>query len=126
MSHTYEYPRPSLTVDVVLYRWRGGWLEVLLIERAHDPFAGRHALPGASWTPARRPRTPRGGAAGGDRGAHRAPGARGVFGRPGRDPRGWVVTRPTWAWRPPTRRPWPVTTRGAWAGTGWGPCRRWP
>ncbi|MEZ4470938.1 MAG: NUDIX hydrolase [bacterium] len=93
MSHTYEYPRPSLTVDVVLYRWRGGWLEVLLIERAHDPFAGRHALPGgfvdAGETPedaARRELLEETGV----RIEHLVPVA--CFGGPGRDPRGWVVS----------------------------------
>jgi 8-oxo-dGTP diphosphatase len=46
VSHTYEYPRPALTADVVALRFDGNALEVLLIERAREPFAGRWALPG--------------------------------------------------------------------------------
>ena len=34
------------TADVVLLRYHGGRLQVLLIERRRDPFAGRWALPG--------------------------------------------------------------------------------
>src|SRR5205807_10633523 len=45
MSHTYPYPRPSLTVDVVLVT-RESEPRVLLIRRKHDPFAGAWALPG--------------------------------------------------------------------------------
>lgn len=44
---TYEYPRPAVTVDMVLCTVADtGALQVLLIRRKHDPFAGRWALPG--------------------------------------------------------------------------------
>ncbi len=43
--HTYDYPRPALTADVVLVT-REPRPRVLLIKRAKDPFAGRWALPG--------------------------------------------------------------------------------
>lgn len=46
MAVTYAYPRPALTVDVVLFGWNGERLEVLLIERGGEPFAGHWALPG--------------------------------------------------------------------------------
>lgn len=46
MSHTYEYPRPALTVDCVVFGLDEGELEVLLIRRGLEPFAGRWALPG--------------------------------------------------------------------------------
>lgn len=47
MAHTYEYPRPAVTVDTVLATAGSrGELRVLLIERRHDPFAGSWALPG--------------------------------------------------------------------------------
>ncbi len=46
MSYTYPYPRPSLTVDCVVLGWNGQALEVLLIERDAEPFAGMWALPG--------------------------------------------------------------------------------
>jgi 8-oxo-dGTP diphosphatase len=42
---TYEYPRPALTVDVVLAT-REARPRVLLIQRKHEPFAGTWALPG--------------------------------------------------------------------------------
>lgn len=42
---SYEYPRPALTVDVVLATLEARPL-VLLIRRKKDPFAGRWALPG--------------------------------------------------------------------------------
>ncbi|MFK7927087.1 MAG: NUDIX domain-containing protein [Myxococcota bacterium] len=45
-AYTYDYARPALTVDVVLFGWTGERLEVLLIERGGEPFAGCWALPG--------------------------------------------------------------------------------
>src|SRR5690348_13589260 len=44
-KYTYDYPRPSVTVDVVLVT-RERTPRVLLIRRKGDPFAGRWALPG--------------------------------------------------------------------------------
>jgi 8-oxo-dGTP diphosphatase len=41
----YEYPRPAVTVDIVLVT-REQQPRVLLIQRKHDPFAGMWALPG--------------------------------------------------------------------------------
>lgn len=46
MTFSYEYPRLMLTVDAVVFRLNGEDLEVLLIQRKHDPFAGMWALPG--------------------------------------------------------------------------------
>jgi 8-oxo-dGTP diphosphatase len=47
MPYTYEYPRPSVTVDCVVFGLNGDRnLRVLLIRRADDPFAGKLALPG--------------------------------------------------------------------------------
>lgn len=46
MSFTYEYPRPALTVDCVVFGWDGRALKVLLIQRNEPPFAGQWALPG--------------------------------------------------------------------------------
>lgn len=42
---TYDYPRPAVTVDVVLAT-REVHPRVLLIQRKKDPFAGAWALPG--------------------------------------------------------------------------------
>ncbi len=44
-THTYDYPRPALTVDVIALT-REPMPRVLLIQRKHDPFAGSWALPG--------------------------------------------------------------------------------
>lgn len=46
MSYTYEYPRPALTVDAVVFRRNGSAWEVLLIQRANEPFKGMWAFPG--------------------------------------------------------------------------------
>jgi ADP-ribose pyrophosphatase YjhB (NUDIX family) len=42
----YQYPRPALTVDCVVFGFDEGDLKVLLIERALAPFKGKWALPG--------------------------------------------------------------------------------
>ena len=46
MSHTYEFPRPALTVDCVVFGFDGSGLQVLLIKRGIEPFLGAWALPG--------------------------------------------------------------------------------
>jgi len=46
MKFSYEYPRAALTVDCVVFGIDEGELNVLLIERALDPFKGQWALPG--------------------------------------------------------------------------------
>ena len=44
-SFTYDYARPAVTADIVLIT-REAQPRVLLIQRAHEPFAGAWALPG--------------------------------------------------------------------------------
>ena len=44
--YTYQYPRPALTVDIVIFALRDRHLHVLLVQRADEPFAGMWALPG--------------------------------------------------------------------------------
>jgi len=46
MAFTYEYARPALTVDCVVFGLDEGELKVLLIQRGLKPFRGRWALPG--------------------------------------------------------------------------------
>ncbi|MFP4346104.1 MAG: NUDIX domain-containing protein [Anaerolineales bacterium] len=99
MAHRYDHPRPALTTDIVLVREGAGQVEVLLIQRRHDPFVGEWALPGGFV----------------DEGEDLEESARrelqeetevtgvslhqlGAFGEPGRDPRGWVVSVAFWTW----------------------------
>lgn len=57
MSYTYKFPRPNVTVDIVLAASPVGWRlkevtslraesQILLIERRNEPFKGKLALPG--------------------------------------------------------------------------------
>lgn len=46
LSPTEGYPRPSMTVDVVVWAARQGQPHVLLIRRRHWPYEGHWALPG--------------------------------------------------------------------------------
>ncbi len=46
LPFTYEYPRPAVTVDVVLFTIRAGELSLLMIRRGGAPFKGHWALPG--------------------------------------------------------------------------------
>ena len=85
MSHTYEYPRPALTVDCVVFGMDEGDLKVLLIKRGVEPFLGKWALPGGFVRM--------------EESLEEEAGIRPshmeqlyTFGEPGRDPRGRVVT----------------------------------
>ena len=44
--YTYEYPRPSVAADCVIFGFDGREINVLLIERGGEPFKGDWALPG--------------------------------------------------------------------------------
>ena len=47
MTYCYEYPRPALTVDCVVFGWQQvAALKVLLIRRNLKPYEGAWALPG--------------------------------------------------------------------------------
>ena len=101
---TSAYPRPMLTVDVAALTGDSA-PRVLLVQRAHPPFAGEWALPGGFVDE-------------GERVAHAA--ARelaeetglklrslsllGVYDTPGRDPRGWTVSV-TYIAKLPTQTP---------------------
>ncbi|HET6582265.1 MAG TPA: NUDIX domain-containing protein, partial [Nannocystaceae bacterium] len=99
--YVYEYPRPALTVDMVVLAIADHDLRVLLIRRGEPPFRGRWALPGG-FVNVRDD---------GDQGEdvdhaaarelHEETGLRPrdvflqqlrAFGKPGRDPRGRVVS----------------------------------
>lgn len=46
MAHSYAFARPALTVDIVVFALDDEDLQVMLIERDLEPFAGQWALPG--------------------------------------------------------------------------------
>lgn len=46
MSFTYEYPRPAVTVDIILFSKEINDTHVLLIQRKYEPFKDEWALPG--------------------------------------------------------------------------------
>src|SRR5271155_3347326 len=43
---SYKYPHPAVAADLAIFTLQANQLHVLLVERAHDPFKGRWALPG--------------------------------------------------------------------------------
>ena len=43
---TYDYPHPAVSTDVVVLHRDGTALRVLLIQRRHEPYRNRWALPG--------------------------------------------------------------------------------
>lgn len=98
MSVTYEYPRPAVTTDAVLFSREGGLWSVLLIQRRNEPFRNQWALPGGFLDENEDP------AKGVARELEEETGiteiplqALGFWGRPGRDPRGHTVSLVYWA-----------------------------
>ena len=92
-KYVYDWPRPMVTVDAVVFAITPGAIKLLLIKRGHEPFKGKWALPG--------------GFIGMDeelddavaRELQEETGLTGVrleqmhtFGKPGRDPRGRQIT----------------------------------
>lgn len=45
-SYTYDYPRPAVTTDCVVFGFDGHDLKILLIQRGIEPFKGAWAFPG--------------------------------------------------------------------------------
>jgi 8-oxo-dGTP diphosphatase len=93
-TYTYDYPRPALSCDTVVFAGPERARKVLLVRRVNEPFAGCWALPGGFVDEGERPVD-----------AARRELAEetgliwedemvpvGAFGDPGRDPRGWNVS----------------------------------
>lgn len=45
-TYVYEYPRPAVTADNVIFGFDGERLQILLVERGLEPYKGCWALPG--------------------------------------------------------------------------------
>ena len=45
-QYCYDFPRPALSVDVIVFRREGLGIEVLLIKRRNEPFRGAWSFPG--------------------------------------------------------------------------------
>jgi 8-oxo-dGTP diphosphatase len=93
-THCYDYPRPALSCDTVVFAGPCDARKVLLVKRGNEPFLGCWALPGGFVDEDERPVD-----------AARRELAEetgliwegemlpvGAFGDPGRDPRGWNVS----------------------------------
>ncbi|WP_020380121.1 NUDIX hydrolase [Nocardiopsis potens] len=116
-----EHEQASVTVDLVIFTIRGDELQVLLIERGKEPFAGMQALPGGYvrigeplHDAARRELAEETGVD--DRRLHLE--QLRSYGNPGRDPRGRVVTVAYLALRPDLPTPRAGTDASA---AGWVP-----
>lgn len=46
MIYTYAYPRPAVTVDIIIIDEKNDSSDILLIERKNEPFKNQWALPG--------------------------------------------------------------------------------
>jgi 8-oxo-dGTP diphosphatase len=89
----YDYARPMVTTDILVFGWNSEQMRIMLIRRKNDPFRDFWAIPGGFIEmdetleeSARRELKE-------ETGISRLPLHRfGVFGDPGRDPRGRTVT----------------------------------
>jgi 8-oxo-dGTP diphosphatase len=93
-KYTYKYPRPAVTVDLVVFAIEGSGSRVLLVRRREKPYTGRWAIPGGFMNmsepfenAARRELEE-------ETGVELAVPIAflGAFGRPGRDPRGRTIS----------------------------------
>ncbi len=92
-KYVYDWPRPMVTVDAAVFAFFEGKARLLLIQRKHEPFQGRWALPGGFVE--MEEDLPQAAA----RELAEETGLKDVpleqlhtFGRPGRDPRGRTIT----------------------------------
>ena len=124
--YQYKYPRPAIAVDILLFKNISSQPQVLLIQRAENPFAGKYALPGGFInidepleTAAYRELKEETGLSGIPLKQLHA------FGKPGRDPRGRVISVVFWGIVPDTVDSCPQAHSDA-AQAGWYPLNMLP
>lgn len=90
---SYDYSRPALTTDVVIFSLRAKQLQLLLVKGMDGPYQNKWALPGGFVQPQEDLMQ------GAQRVLAQKTGVSGVFleqlytfGKPGRDPRKWAIT----------------------------------
>lgn len=89
-----NYPRPSLTADLVIVARSGNGLKLLLIERGGHPYLGCRALPGGFAEPGETIEETAARELEEETGLTGIPlQPVGLFSKPGRDPRGWTVSQ---------------------------------
>ncbi|MBC7388861.1 MAG: NUDIX hydrolase [Opitutaceae bacterium] len=98
-KYTYDYPRPALGTDMLLFSKQSNNIYVLLIERGNSPFKGYWAFPGGFVEEGEsceqavlRELEEETGL------VHSELLQIGTFSDPSRDPRGWIVTVAFAAW----------------------------
>jgi len=93
-SYTYDFPRPALTCDTVVFAGPPSARKVLLVKRGAEPFIGCWALPGGFVDEGERPEDAARRELAEETGLIWDGGMLpvGAFGDPGRDPRGWTVS----------------------------------
>lgn len=123
-GYCYDYPRPAVTVDILLFHGAAKDMEILLIERRHEPFAGHWALPGGFVDKDESLEAAAARELLEETGLRRARFTQvGAFGDPGRDPRGHTVSVAFAALL--TKKPQPQAADDA-AAAAWHPVNRLP
>ena len=98
-KYVYEWPRPMVTTDALVFGFDDTSVKVLLIKRGQDPFAGKWAVPGGFLE------MDEDLVVSASRELYEETGLNGIklkelatFGKPGRDPRGRLITVVFWGY----------------------------